>query len=260
MTTENALRAIRATYPDLRGWQARARRMPPEEPQVGSQLAADDARFPWHRISEAARLSLVLAGEHLRLAMTAIEADEWYPSAHFTVLRGALVGGAQAVWMLGPGDPSERQERGLMVIGEMYQQLQKYNREASTMQLSESQRQELPLQMARCTERIERVAELRRDRAALNQTEIIRWAVEHRFPDRARQEAVRLLWRQMSADAHVLGWSLFPRVRSFEAERASGLAVGAAGGDIEHIAEPFVAAHLLLKEGWSLFDRLCEAP
>ena len=124
VTTEHALHAIRATYPDLKGWQARARRMPPEEPQAGSQLAADDARFPWHRISEAAHLSLVLAGEHLRLA----------------------------------------------------------------------------------------------------------------------------------------GWSLFPRVRSFEAERASGLSVGAAGGDIEHIAEPFVAAHLLLKEGWSLFDRLCEAP
>ncbi|WP_146084901.1 hypothetical protein [Rathayibacter sp. AY1E2] len=258
MTTTNSLRAIRATYPDLNGWQARARRL--EEPQPGSELAADDVPFPSHRISDTARLSLILSGEHLRLAATAVEAGEWYPSAHFTVLRGALVGAAQAVWLLAPSEPAERRERGLMVMGEMYEQRQKYVREASTMQLSEDERREIPLQMEWSRDRIARVAELRRGRAALSQTEIIRWAVEYRFPDRARQEAVRLLWRQMSADAHVLGWSVFQRVRNFKADRPSGLAVGAAGGDVEHIAEPFVAAHLLLKEGWSLFDRLCEAP
>ncbi|AZZ48011.1 hypothetical protein C5E02_01285 [Rathayibacter rathayi] len=258
VSTENALRAMRATYPDLKGWQARARRL--EEPQPGSELAADDAPFSSHRISDTARLSLILSGEHLRLAATAVEAGEWYPSAHFTVLRSALVGAAQAVWLLAPREPAERQERGLMVMGEMYRERQKYVQEASKMQLSEDERREIPLQTEWSRERIARITELRRGRAALSQTDIIRWAVEYRFPDRARQEAIKLLWRQMSADAHVLGWSLFQRVHNFKGDRLSGLAVGAAGGDVEHIAEPFVAAHHLLKEGWSLFDRLCEAP
>src|SRR5690554_2206357 len=96
VTIEDYLLAIRATYEDLDSWQARARKMPPEEPERGSLLAVDDALFPWHRISETARLSLITSGEHLRLARTAIEAGQFYPSAHFTALRGALVGAAQA--------------------------------------------------------------------------------------------------------------------------------------------------------------------
>jgi hypothetical protein len=49
-------------------------------------------------------MSLVVAGEHLRLALDAIKAKQLYPSSHFTVMRGALVGAAQAVWILGPED------------------------------------------------------------------------------------------------------------------------------------------------------------
>ena len=91
VTTQDSLDAMRATYNDLDGWHARGQKMPPEQPERGSLLAADDAVFYWHNISETAHLSLLNSGEHLRLAMTAIEAHQVYPSAHFTVMRTALV-------------------------------------------------------------------------------------------------------------------------------------------------------------------------
>lgn len=63
----------------------------------------------------------------------------------------------------------------------------------------------------------------------------------------------------MGADAHVLGWAVFQRGDILTSERRSGLGVMESGGDLQQTAEPFVATHLLLKDGWSLFDRLCES-
>lgn len=59
-----------------------------ELPETGSDLAIDDAIFPHMAISQLARMSLVLAGEHLRLAFDAIQAKQPYPSSHFTVPLG----------------------------------------------------------------------------------------------------------------------------------------------------------------------------
>lgn len=260
ITIETSLRSIRATYADLDGWHERARRMPPEQPERGSRLAMDDSIYPWHAISEAARLSLMTSGEHLRLARTAIEARQVYPSAHFTVLRGALVGAAQAVWILAAEESADRQERGLTVIDEMYLQLQTYYRELATSHLTAEERTDLRGQVNWSEKRRLQVKEIRKTKSKLNQTDIIKWALNHRFPDDQRRSAGRLLWRQMSADAHVLGWSLFQRGSVVTSDRRSGLGVSESGGDLSHIAEPFVAVHLLLKEGWSLFDRLCESP
>ena len=80
---------IMAREPDLEGWRLRAQK--PEPPQTGSELADDDAVFPYSPISEAVRISLTSAGEHLRLAMTALKAGQLYPVAHFTTLRTALL-------------------------------------------------------------------------------------------------------------------------------------------------------------------------
>lgn len=140
VTTQQSLAAIRATYDDLDGWHARGQKMPPEQPERGSLLAIDDGVFHWHNISETARLSLITSGEHLRLAGTAIEARQVYPSAHFTVMRTALVCAAQAVWILAGSEAQERQERGLTLIGEMYEQLGKYYTQQLTLPLSGAKR------------------------------------------------------------------------------------------------------------------------
>lgn len=258
MPVDPYLTDIQATYFDLEGWQARARRMPPEQPERGSELALDDAVFKWHPISESVRLSLVTSGEHLRLARDAIESGQVYPSAHFTVLRGALVGAAQAVWILAPETGTERQQRGLTLLAEMYKQLRKFDAELNTFFLEPEQRNRLRDQQIWLHEREAQVAAQRASQSSLNQTEFIRWSLEYLFQDEERRQDGRTLWRQMSADAHVLGWSIFQRASLAPTGPPSDLTLGAAGGSLKNVAQPFMASYRLLKEGWSLFDRRCE--
>jgi len=246
------------TAADLDRWRLRAHRV--EVPQRGSELAIDDEIFERMAISELARLSLVAAGEHLRLALDAINARQLYTSSHFTVLRGALVGASQAVWILGPEDRDVRRERGLTVLTEMYSQMDKYYGFLESTPLEAADRASLDDQRLWLSERRDDVASIRSTRATLNVTEVIGAAADHAFVDTSSRDAARRLWREMSADAHVLGWSLFQRTTFGPADRRTGVGEGKAPGSPEHVAEPFLASYRLLKCGWSLFDRRCEAP
>lgn len=253
-----ALTQMLDTAGDLDGWRLRARRV--EEPQRGSELAIDDEIFQRMAISQLARMSLVLAGEHLRLALDAIKAKQLYPSSHFTVLRGALVGASQAVWILAPEDRALRRDRGLTVVNEMYMQLDKYYGFLDGTQLEADERARLDDQRLWLNERRNDVASLRSTRATLKLTDTIGAAADHVFTDTASREAVRRMWREMSADAHVLGWSLFQRTTFGAPDRRTGVGEGKAPGSPEHVAEAFLASYRLLRSGWSLFDRRCEAP
>lgn len=253
-----ALAQMLDTAGDLEGWRLRARRV--EEPQRGSELAIDDEIFQRMAISQLARMSLVLAGEHLRLALDAIKAKQLYPSSHFTVLRGALVGASQAVWILAPEDRALRRERGLTVVNEMYMQLDKYYGFLGGTQLEADERARLDDQRLWLNERRNDVASLRSTGATLKLTDTIGAAADHVFTDTVSREAVRRMWREMSADAHVLGWSLFQRTTFGAPDRRTGVGEGKAPGSPEHVAEAFLASYRLLRSGWSLFDRRCEAP
>lgn len=113
-----SLERMWATFWTPEGSRVRSRSV--EEPERGSEAALDDVVWPWMPPSEIARQSLVAATQHLNLARTAIEAEDIYPSSHFTVLRGCLVGASQAVWILSSDDRTERQQRALRVIDEWY--------------------------------------------------------------------------------------------------------------------------------------------
>lgn len=209
-------------------------------------------------ISQLARLSLISAGEHLRLALDAIKLGQVYPSSHFTVLRGALVAASQAVWILSPERRDLRQERGLTVLTEMYTQMDKYYSLLGSTQLETSDHASLENQRAWLTERRDDVASIRKTKASLNLTDVTGDAADYVFADRASRDKVRRIWREMSADAHALSWSLFQRSNFEPGDRRTGVGIGVAGGDPQHVAEPFLASYQLLRYGWSLFDRRCE--
>ncbi|MDN3477968.1 hypothetical protein [Curtobacterium sp. APC 4022] len=253
-----ALMQMLDTATDLDRWRLRAQRL--EEPERGSELALDDEVFPPMPISQLARMSLVAAGEHLRLALDAVKAKQLYPSSHFTVLRGALVGASQAVWILAPEDRAARRERGLTVLSEMYAQMDKYYKFLSGTRLEPDDRVRLGDQQLWLSERQDDVASVRSSKAVLNLTDVIGVAADHAFAETAKREATRRVWREMSADAHVLGWSLFQRTDFGPADRRTGVGEGTAPGSPERVAEPFLASYGLLRQGWSLFDRRCEEP
>ncbi len=99
---------------------------------------------------------------------------------------------------------------------------------------------------------------MRSTQATLNQTDYIETAAKFIYTDQSKQDQVRLLWRQMSCDAHVLGWSVWMRGQTEPTNRTTGLATGTATGDVGQIAQPFIASFALLQRGWSLYDQRCE--
>lgn len=251
MTHQEYLDTIRATYPALDRWQERVKHV--ELPDSGSDLDADNAIFPHHRISEIARISLASAGEHLRLARTAIEQHDYYPSAHFTTLRGAMVGASQAVWVLAPDDSPTRQNRGLRVLAEMYKWLGSYFDTVATFTSNTTaDNANIAAQQQWLAGRQAHVDSLLTTKG-LVATRVIKEALEHTFPVRQREAGISL-WQQMSGDSHNLGWPMMQRSLFGPVDSQTGLAEARAGGDIRLIAEPFMLGKLLLDEGWKLFD------
>lgn len=230
-----------------------------EQPQPGSDLAGDDRIFPSMPISQMVRVSLLSSGEHLRLARDAINAQQLYPTAHFTVLHGALVGAAQVVWILDPDDRPTRQERGLTLTGEMLKQSDIALNLILKVPVSDYDDQAIAERRKWLAGRRGQVAAARRTKAKLEQTSFINWALDYTFKDPGHQDAGRIWWRRMSSDAHVLGWSLFQRSTVAKTDRRSGLAQLSAAGRLEDVANPYVACYRLLKDGWSLFDRRCDS-
>lgn len=249
---------IRATYSSLDGWYSRASESV-EVPQPGSDLFGDDKVFPHSPISELARHSLMCGVENLRMIRIVIESKNLFPIAMFPPLRGALVGNAQALWILGSDDPSVRRARGLTVVAEEYAQLEKFYAEGECLEPGLVP----PEQWAWLRGRIQKLEAVRGPRPArLNQTTMIATALEEAFPHSPeRQQSGRLLWRQMSADAHVLVWGVAQR-STVQVQPAKGETLGVltAPGSLEHIADAFLCAFELARRGWRLFDRRCEAP
>lgn len=259
MTPEEArlLEQVEATYAQLDSWFHRTSSAV-EQPQKGSELHADDQPYPHAPISEMARMSLAIGTEHLRMVRILTDKRQLFPTATFTALRGALVGAAQAFWVLSSDDSEVRRSRGWTVLAEQLKELGKFYGEVNRIDPGTVDAD----QLAWHSERTAQLAALRGDRPpTLSQTEMIRLALESAFPnDPDKQRSGRLLWRMMSSDAHVLGWGLAQRASvQTVPSKAAPLAVLAAPGDLEHMAEAFLCAYELLRRGWAMFDRRCEA-
>lgn len=254
------LDAILKCEPELDRLRLRVQRI--EQPERGSDLIADDSVFPNHRISEVVRASLAISGENLRMATDAIHRGNLYPSAHFTALRSALVGACQAVWILAPDDAVTRRNRGLSVIDEAYRRSAQFHEatreQAPGLNLSASDVTALDSQLAWIESRRQQVSQVRTARIPLVLTDVIPSAAATVYHDPERRAEVRLLWMQLSGDAHVLGWSMFMRSEPGPTDRLTGLTEFAAGGSFRSVAQPFVASYEILRQGWGLYDRRCE--
>lgn len=257
---------IQETYEHLDGWRARSRRL--EAPQPGSEMHGDDAIWPGMPPSEVTRVSLMSGVQHLNLARTALEHGELFPMAHPTVLRGALLSSARAVWMLAPDDQHARQQRALRTIHETHRRQLEFGR-SGTVEIAGPD----PDGTLEYLEgRVEQIRKLWREMPDLglkrgpSETSIVAAAADAALPTDGKRATVRSLWMQLSGDAHGLPWPMLTRPSTRAAPLPPG-AVGtpqmaefSAGGDLEEIAEGFLAAYALLHAGWSLFDQRCKAP
>lgn len=247
------------TRPAVDGWVYRGRTV--ETPQPGSQLSDDDKLWPWLPTSESARVALVAASEHLQLVGECVERRRLYVTASHTALRAALVGAASAVWVLAPTDGQERRQRGLRSAYEWYRR--KAQADELLLDLCPpDQRTRLSHQIQHSQDRLGESKSLWTATDTLKAgesptaTKVIDWVARSVFDeDKGKQTGLRVHWAAMSGDAHALGWQLLARRTAPFTPTGTRLHETAVQSEIDHVADPYLAAFTVLRRGWSLFDQ-----
>jgi len=112
-----AAKRMADTWAELDDWRGRLTATAP--PAAGSALEADDTDFPGWPISRLADGGLAAAVDHLQALRIHLEAKNMFPFATGTLLRGALLGSAQVVWVLSPNDQPMRLERSRKLADEV---------------------------------------------------------------------------------------------------------------------------------------------
>lgn len=251
--TDNAyfMGRLRDTYDTLDSWRDRLQEG--FRPTLGSELYEDDQLVRWSPASQYAWFGLGSARDHLNAVRSLIEAKQLCPSAHPTLIRGALVGASQAVWILESDEASVRQTRAALMARESYSRHGQFAGDIAKKR---------GVLLARETEvwARKRVAELEAmgvtgrivvtdvvDRAA-----VVTYESEH--PELVAD--VSAVWQQTSGSAHGLPWSLAgkPGTRQVSEDDEDGLAVFEAGGHLEDVVGGYLAAYWIAVKGWQLFD------
>jgi hypothetical protein len=211
-------------FPKIEVWFQRTVQTP-LVPEPGSSLARDDQDFSWFPPSNVAYGQIVTAVEHLELFRTSFLASrQLYPSAHFTVLRSALVGAAQALWVLKPRQRVIRIEHAARLVREDLKQTK------GLLSVGLPSELELGEDVATARDRLdEQLRELLAAAAAvgldpvavrdwrLNTTDMIKRVSELVHADNPSvdtQYGASLLWRLQSGHAHGMPSARIRQIRS----------------------------------------------
>ena len=147
----------------------------------------------------------------------------------------------------------------------MFRRLREWIREPQNG-LAEDDREQADAEVAQSIESLE--DQLSLDGASLprvSDTDKVRFAAEATFTDAAVAGEVVALWRQLSGDAHALGWSALTRASTqpFPIGRdprfRRPMSEMTARGDLAEFVNDYSAAYRILRNGWGLFDRRCSA-
>lgn len=264
---EEADRRLEKLFTAVAAWASRIE-APPLAASSRSSLAADDQAFPSLPASAIAYNGLVTAVEHLDYFRTALQANgRIYPAANYTVLRSALMGAAQAVWVLAPQARKERVGHALEIAVDNYNQQRKLVAAATAMTVEQQA----------VADRVIAALDARLDEAAVlatslgkNPANIRKWKLDM---TRAITEAVELanpvgtddaavirsgtglLWRSQSGHAHGTPGSRLSLIsHDSVVDDGNGTLWAATSTSFEQIVTATGAATLLLNEAWRLYD------
>jgi len=253
---------IRSTFPTLDLWRTAAGTA--FEPVAGSQLRSDDFDWPPAPISVVAHQGLSVATTHLQAIRAHLDPEtgpgQLFPTAHDTLCRTALVGAAQAVWLLVSADHRVRLRRHRMLIADMQRGHRQFLRDLQTYAGAEVH-EATETVAAHLDTRIQEMNAKRAaacEKAVFNNTEMIRQAAQEVFagrPDAASLvQAAVLVWRSGSAAAHGFYWQTYgrPGMQQSAGPDANGVAQFVVGGSVQALAEPYLAAYQISALGWKL--------
>lgn len=253
-TPEELDDAIRRTtetiWPEVVGWNQRMTLG--WVPSPGSDLADDDGQIPRFMPSYLARTSLATASQHLMSVVRYLHNLGPTTMSLYSMLRTAIWGGAQAVWLLEPDDQDERLKRA--------RQVEFYSRENYLKWLhtfpDETPTRPGSTSLAQAKEQTaERLAALGDKPPKIDQTGIVRDVakrVHGTGPNPAHLS--ESTWRSLGAIAHALPWELDTRINTKETIDGS-LTTREFRATWAEFAGPLCDAHEFTKFGWALLDQ-----
>jgi hypothetical protein len=258
LRSDDTLAKMRSTFAQLEADRTRWKTATP--PPAGSPLADDDQSWLTSPLSSHARQCLVCAWDHFDLVRLTIDQKRAFPTATYSVLRGSLLGAAQALWLLSPDDQSVRRERGLATTQEWLSKRIQWQHELTPDLISIDDAARSGKQLKRLDDDLEAVKELREQKFTLNGTNIVKEAAEYVYPDASLvREAVRE-WRRLGGDAHALGWPLMGQSTSWGSRGPDGLTEANVIADLVSVANAYLLAWTLYRAAIARLDELSTAP
>lgn len=251
------LSVLAPTFNTLHEWQKRTEKA--YVPLPGSALAEDSDDWPYFPVSTVAWSGLIAASDHLSAIRSHIEARNLFPLAQLTLCRSALVGAAQAVWVLASDDRQERVRRGRTVTNYLYKYhlnfLRKLQGWSDTPHVGTDA---VAVHVEQRLGELKAKREADGDRTELNTTQMIESAASSAFADQKKVDETLMAWQGGSGAAHGQPWPLFGTPGTEQTSvRSDGLAEFQAGGSLARIGNYYMAAFYLAEHGWVLFDRRC---
>lgn len=257
-----AERRIRETFEQVRTWH----RTPLFEPSVGAELRLDDEEWPYLATSQLSKSGLDVAAEHLFTVASLVESGEILPFAFRSILRTALVGSSQAVWLLAPNSLEERTTRLRTLVAEMYRRHEPYLSGLLTLNelMGEPPHENTTKVRDHLSNRAEEMRMLRalaNERAKWNDTSAIEEAAKAAFAGRADVDVLvqnaSLEWKAGSGVSHGLVWPLLGSTgtRAVGPTDRHGRRVIEARGSLARVENAYKLAYWMTDAGWKLLRR-----
>ena len=263
LSTSELLEEIHKTFERLERWRATiASRVAPRQT---SDLAGDDAVWPWTPPTSLCLASLGNAREHLHAVRRLIEARELFPSVTSTLARSALMSGAIAVWMLAPDDANERHRRMLTFALEDYRHHIRFGVQVSLTFHVDDIHPDADAQMSRLKQRSTEVRSLLDPLGgpiAWNLTDtIIPAAIRETTSDQRQRAQLESRWRVMSGAAHGLLWSHFGATGTTVSDvDPAGVGLVTISGSVDTLAMDYFTAFHVTARAWALFAKRAGRP
>lgn len=254
VTPAEAEARIRSTFARLD--EMRARVGAPFPPDPGSELAADDEDWPAFPVTQVAASSMAAAVDHLQAFRMHVEVGQLFSFAHPTLLRTALLGSAQAVWVLAPDNPYERRARARTLAVHVNTEHLKFLKDLQSLTPEKHAGTDTVAAHAEL-----RLTELKEARAVAGQrekfeaTRVIEVAAAATWGNPAATEA-RTEWRRASGAGHGLMWAITGQdenqVTSVRPEK--GLVEIQVGGSLAAVANLHACVSGVLQNAFRLLD------
>ena len=242
----------------------------PQIPEPGSRLAGDDLVFPALPTSTVTWYAITSAIDHLDLGADLLQANDvtvLRPHAFFSLTRSALLGAAQALWVLA-GSPEESAVRSLLIVeDEAINQRRYLNAYLNDPTIEEDVSSELLASMRADVDRLStRIRTVRTEigrrghKSRFESTVMIKDVALHMAPgDAWFRRAVMDQWQRGSAAAHGRMWTLHFR-ESESIPLPDGGVTRMFSSSVEDVAQAYGAPTLVLSEALDLWGQNSRAP